>query len=146
MANDKELTLGIELFHKYRPKDIFQEVNKIDIGMTAVLNFVDEHSNVKSKEISDYMNVSSARMTKLLHKLETKDLIEKTTSTLDNRAVSIKLTNNGKEKINKLKLNKRKLIEQIIDDIGLDELEQHLKTMNKINNSIKEIHLDLFKD
>ena len=138
---EKDTELIVKLFLKHNPKRIFDDVTKIDVGIMSVLKYLDENSSSRSKDISDNLNVSSARMTVLLKKMEQKELIVKNSLKEDARVTIIDLTNNGRKVIKQLKENMYSNVSLLIDNLGMEKLIDFIEIIKTIETIIKNNHI-----
>ena len=147
MATEAEIQKAMDLFHTNNPNRIFEQIRKVDVGMVAVLKYLNQNKNgIKSKDISDYMKVSSARMAILLKKMESKNLIEKSTSKEDCRVTIVKLTEYGEEIVKQVRIHMEGIAEKIVDELGIEELERIFEGLNKIKKLMKDNTIDILKD
>lgn len=138
--NKREQALNVmKKLRECKPTHIFKNVSDMDTGMTFVLIFLSENSgDVYASTISENMNISRARVTVLLKKMESKGLIEKNVSNLDARIEVIKTTEYGKEQSNLLKEKALSNIIKVIDEVGFNELNQFLSTAGRIKDILEE--------
>lgn len=147
MAKPEEIEKILSLFEIFKPNHCFEEIQKTDMGMFAVLKYLREQKKpVKSKEISDGMQVSSARMAILLKKLEAKNLIEKSHSQKDKRITLVELTEEGFLIDEKIRSHIYQMAEQMIDEIGIEELEKTFINLQKIHFSMIDLSITIFDD
>lgn len=139
MANFDDIIIIKKKIENY-PKD----TNGI-MGTLAVIKYLYHiETKVTSKQISDELNVSSARMTILLKKLEKDNIIVKEKSEEDARAINIKLTKHGLNKAEEFTNSMNTCIEKLLDTFGLEELIDLLNKMSIFKNVFKEnLKLDL---
>ncbi|MFI3207225.1 MAG: MarR family winged helix-turn-helix transcriptional regulator [Clostridia bacterium] len=139
MANKKDIELVLDLLHQNRPTQSYENLTKNEMGIMGVIKFLhDSGDEVKSKDISDYLKVSSARMAVILKKLELKDLIKKSTSVTDARVTVVKLSTKGKMLASSTEMRLQKSAENLIDEFGMDYLLTLLKDMNKFKNIMEK--------
>lgn len=120
-----------------RPQIFFDKINDVDRGTQFVLGYLDHHNEeVISSNLSNALNVSTARMAKLLNNMEKKGLIKKYTSPLDARKTVVELTNKGKEITSKHKEELIEITMKVIEDVGYDELKEFIRISYKIKESI----------
>ena len=144
MAKKEEVDMFVKLMEKNRPYHVFEEMEKYDTGMLAVLKYLNENEYaVKSKDINNALRLSSARMAVILKNLEKKGLIIKINSKLDARVISIQLSSYGKEVANTIKNNVRITTEKILDEFGIEYLNKLFEDMEKIKKIIKNHMEDL---
>lgn len=141
MAKKEDVLKAIALLHENHPRRTFDELNKDKMGYLAVIHFLrNVDRQVTSKEISDCLHVSSARMTVILKKLQKEEVITKEKSTEDARALIVTFTEKGKERAVLLHQKRYELVESIVDEFGIDEIENLFYKLTKIHN-IMENHI-----
>ncbi len=139
MASEEELQIVLKLLDDNRPQNVFDDMKKMDHGILAVIRYLHLNNNeVKSKDISDFLVISSARMAKLLQKMEKKNIIIKYDSTSDARITLIKLTNFGNDLAERIAYQFRTSAEKLADNFGIERLTNMFKEMNDFKNIIKE--------
>ena len=139
MAKREDVLKAMELVRKNRPEKSLEYMGKGLMGIFAVLHYLSEIKQaVTSKDISDALGVSSARMTVVLKKLESKKLIVKTHSTTDARALVITLTDKGASVAQELEQKRYECIETLVDEIGIGELTRVFETLNRMKMLIHE--------
>lgn len=80
----------------------YQQLSKMVRGELFVLNYLATHETaIHPKELSKKMAVSTARITSLLHHMEEKGLIARSSDLSDNRQIFVRLTENGVNAIQK---------------------------------------------
>lgn len=143
MATNEEVNLVLDILFKNRPQKVFDKMEKFDHGIFAVVKYLyTTNGEVKSKDISDFLVISSARMAKLLQKLENKLLVEKYSSSSDARITLVKLTNEGRELAIKMEEYGKLLAQHIIDDFGIERLNNmffELSEFKQIMMTVKKI-------
>ncbi len=138
MATKEEINYAVELFHKNRPQNIFKEMGEKDKGILAVLDYLSTHDGeVKSKDISESMHISSARMAVLLKTMEKKGLIVKSNSVQDRRATIVSLSQKGKEHILFFERQFKEATGQIIDEFGMEKLISLFEDFGKIRTIMR---------
>ncbi len=131
----------MDLFERSKPEKAFKEVVKQKEGLLAVMAFLYHHDPnypVSSKEISQHMNVSSARMTVILQKLEQKECIKKNKSTKDTRGIDVMLTEKGLKIITEMEDKKYLSFEKIVDEIGFSSLKEMFQKLEAIKKILGE--------
>lgn len=117
---------------------------KISQGDSFVLNYLYTH-NCKAypKEISEAMAVSTARVAKILGKLNSQGLILRKCDDKDNRKVIIVLTSKGVEKVAEFRKNAIKKLEVVLSALDEEEIEEFMRIRKKLNSALLE-NIDKF--
>lgn len=132
-------------------RKIFEEthdgLNVGKMGTLAILKYLYVSKiEVTSKQLSDILKVSSARMTVLLKKLEEDGLIIKTNSKHDARAINITLTEVGYDKSKEMELKFVQCINNLLDLFGYERLTNLLRDMQKLRVVFKDAMNNEFKE
>ena len=146
MATKQEISKMIDLLECNKRNESFAKLQHIKQGMEGVLRILSNNDKpIKSKEISDELCISTARMAVLLKKMEHKGLITKETSISDARNTMVSLTKAGKKEITSIKEGFLKVASKIHDEIGYENMEMVFSVLDKIDEIIantKEIRVD----
>lgn len=135
MIQKEEVVAAMELFEKNRPEKALGHINQTRMGVWAVIEYLHTvEQPVTSKEISDTMKVSSARMTVLLKKMEREGLLKKEHSTTDARSILVSLTEKGYEKAVDIERRRYACMEEILEEYTLQELELLFQQLGKIHS------------
>ncbi|MFI3176628.1 MAG: MarR family winged helix-turn-helix transcriptional regulator [Eubacteriales bacterium] len=147
MATKEEIREGMRLFHENRPHHAFDEMREHESGTIAVLKFLSEQeTNVKSKDISSALGISTARMAVLLKKMERKGFIIKTNSQVDGRITIVSLSEQGHRIMNTIHQQMECSIEKLVDQFGLDKIRDVFQCMNEFKGIIHEGMHDNIRD
>lgn len=150
MAKKEDVLLAMELIHESRPKEIFNEFNKLNFGILAVMKYLQDaeevDKEVNSVDISKFLGISSARMTVLLKKLEKQGMVIKTNSKNDARAKIIQLSEEGRERATFYKEKAYKIAEKIVDEFGMEEFIKLMENLNKFKKIMDEDRESIIKD
>ncbi len=134
MIDEKDKEVVLKKF-----QSSFDETNKGLLGTLSVIKYLyNNNCEVCSKEISDKLNVSSARMTILLKKLEKENIIIKEQSKNDARSINIKLTEYGIKKSRQMEESFHIAIEKLLDIYSVDQLCDLLDNLVILRNVLKE--------
>lgn len=129
----EELLLGI---NNEITRKIVTTLEKGYKGLYVILKVIkDQNGEVIAGDISNKLNISTARVAVALKTLERKKYITKYKSLTDLRKTVVTLTPLGKEvlKIREEEINS--LIEALLKDLTDEEIEQLIKIINKIKMS-----------
>lgn len=136
MATEQEIEYVYSRFITKEPTEFLERINDTNAGIGAVLKILDAATTeVSAGDLAQKMKVSTARIAVLLNKMSAKNLIERRSSSLDGRKVIVKLTEIGEKEIGKAKASITKLIEMIIDEIGMEKV----KTFIEISETIQKL-------
>jgi len=151
--NNKDLSeeILITLRKIARAMSIYSKSLDKHYGLTSpqllILHELFQSDQIAIGEIARKISLSQATVTDIIDRLEIKDLITRTKSSLDRRRVLIKITSNGKDIINKKPSLLQKDFLAKFDE--LQKWEQHLllssvervasmmKTKSYLKNSVK---------
>jgi len=126
--NDLSEEILVTLRQIVRAMSIYSKSLDKHFGLTysqlLILHELFQSDQIAIGEIARKISLSQATVTDIIDRLEIKDLITRTKSSLDRRQVLIKITSNGKDIINK----KPSLLQKefLIEFDKLQKWEQHL--------------------
>lgn len=120
--------------------EVFSKVDEINKGMGCVLFYLkqNESRDVCAGELAERIKVSPARITKILKKLESENLIAKCFSITDKRQVCVRITKEGSQKVSNLYEEILKYFEFLIDEIGEEELNVFFATAQNLRDITKK--------
>lgn len=89
--------------------------------------------------ISEDLNISTARVAASLNSLESKNYISREIAKDDRRKIIIKLTNKGKDKANCLKEERLRYIGKILSEFEESEVKEIIRLVNKLDFILENI-------
>lgn len=147
MATREEIEKIALLLDESHPSKFVKKHNETNAGIGAVLRFLFESGRpMTAGSISQFMNVSTARVAVLLKKMETRGFICRQAGTEDARTVVVSLTATGLEKATKLRENMYRDIGILIDTIGMDRLIEYTNISREIRSVMKGPPPDIIGD
>ncbi len=133
MATKEQVKSIIKMMHQHGRVEAEHQMNRMNMGIFAVLVYLSENNNqAKSKNISEALGVSTARMAKIVSKIESKGLVERKEDEADARITIVKLTDKGVMMTNKVKEHHAKIIGITIDEFGYDGLLDFLDKLKRL--------------
>lgn len=100
--------------------------------MLTYLCFIED--GITAGKLCEKLNVSSARIAKILNSLEGKQYIIRKTDDNDKRKTIVVVTDLAKEKMFELKEQTINRIKCIIDELGQDDFREFMRITNRINS------------
>lgn len=102
-------------------------------GELFVLNYLATHETaIHPKELSKKMAVSTARITSLLHHMEEKGLIARSSDLSDNRQIFVRLTGNGVTAIQKTRAEVISRVSSLLEALGPEDAREYIRIQEKI--------------
>lgn len=138
MATREEIEKIALLMEESHPSKFVKRHNETNAGIGAVLRFLAYSGQpMTAGSISQFMNVSTARVAVLLKKMETKGFIVRQAGTADARTVVVSLTPSGAEAAQRLRESLYRDIGILIDIIGMDRLIEYTNISKEIRSVMK---------
>lgn len=134
-------SLAVQLFEKIVTieHDNFTVLDKRTRGETfALLCLKKRGGSAFSKELSNDMNVSTARTAAIINSLEQKELVKREPYPKDGRKTIIRLLPRGEERFSEVK---RKLILSLTDlfrQLGPDDANEYVRLQIRLSEIIRE--------
>ncbi len=126
-------------FRTCTPQKIFSHVEETKRGMGFILLMLENPDReIVAGDISEEMNVSTARVAALLKKMEQNGLITRENSDSDARRTVVKITPKGKETILEKRAEFLKKTELLIEKVGISDLEEFIRISRKIRDVLDE--------
>ena len=109
-------------------------------GMSKILyTLYSSNEKYSLSDFSNILNVSCARVTNLVKKLEKGNLVYREKNKQDNRTTYIFLTKEGEE-FTKKKINSVvNIISKLIDEVGEDKFKEYLETTKEMKEKLQII-------
>ncbi|MBQ6270237.1 MAG: winged helix-turn-helix transcriptional regulator [Clostridiales bacterium] len=140
MASDKEVIALLQEFSSIHPLEFLQKLDVQSMGISNVLCFLmcADHE-VTAGEISDYMNVSTARVAVLLKKMSDKGLIEKHADPSDARRVMVAITDSGKALFEEQQREILLYSGAVVDHFGVDKIKEFIESCRQIREIVDKV-------
>lgn len=115
--------------------EALNDFNKGEIGVLSYLAF--DKDEVTAGELSEKLNVSTARIASVLNSLETKNFIKREESLTDKRKTLVKITPEGESLAYKTKEQIINKIVIIIQKLGYNKMLEYVKIASEIKQILK---------
>ena len=116
--------------------EILNEFNRGEIGVLGYLAF--EKDEATAGELSENLNVTTARIASILNSLEAKDYIKRTEDNKDKRKTLVVVTKKGKALAKKAKKEVIDKITKVIEEIGEKEAKEYIRITLKIREILNK--------
>lgn len=129
-----------------RPKGRPPQMDFYESGMIFVLNFLydNKEKEIIAGDIAKKLDVSTARVAKLLSKLTLKELIYTYPLESDKRKTVVCLTEKGKLHTQRKRKEHDDKISNLIDKVGIEDMETFVNISEKIIKAFEEDRRDSF--
>ena len=111
---------------------MLDEFNCGEIGVLSMLAF--DQNPVTAGELSEKLNVTTARIARILNSLESKQYIRRKNDRTDRRKIFVTITKKGKELADSTKKEIMDKIVQVIQEVGYDEIQTYISIVLKIRS------------
>lgn len=140
MAKEQEVLSLLNEFNSIQPLAFLQHIDMTSMGIGNVLGFLCASGReVTAGEISDYMNVSTARVAVLLKKMSEKDLIKRRTDPSDKRKVMVSITSKGVQAFEEKKKEILLYAGAIVDHFGKEKVEDFIGSCRSIRDIVDQV-------
>lgn len=113
--------------------DAFQALQKKLKGENILLARLYETGGKSTPgALAEFLDVTAARVTAIIHALEHKDLVERLSSGADKRRVIVQITEKGKTVVEGIRTEALRHSEMLMEKIGESDTHEFLRIMNKI--------------
>jgi len=126
----------IKAYRRLSQQNISSIVPDITVDQALILIIIDREDKTQS-EIADLVFKDYASMTRIIKLMINKNYLTKTIDDADKRKAELKITQSGKEIIEKLNPVIKKNREIALNTLSEQELKQLFKLLNKITQNCK---------
>lgn len=137
----KEIEKLAEDFIQTRPPHFLREINDTNAGIGLVLKLLhtSPSGRLTAGDISEAMDVSTARVAVLLKKMEKKGLIVKETDKSDARVTIVCLSEQGENKVSEMKRDAIERISIVIDKLGEEKFKQFVALSAEVHKAMHDV-------
>lgn len=129
-----EFHRNMSLMKKAKIEDRFQRGTR---GEHFILHFLAQsEGDVLPSQISDEMDISSARIAVALNKLEHKGLINRRIDKVDRRRILVELTPEGKDAAEEMERMMIGDIARLLELLGEEDAQEMIRIMSKLANAV----------
>lgn len=115
-----------------------KKINDSMQGESFVLFYISDKENVTPSDISNEMNISSARIAATLKSLENKGFIKRRIDVEDRRRILIDITAEGKEQVAKHNEMVMNTITNMLKFLGEEDAKEFLRILKKLSTRVPE--------
>lgn len=138
MVTKEEAAELLKRMSDSRPKKLFKNFDKTNAGIGCVMNCLFEtEKSVSAGEISQFMNVSTARVAVLLRKMTEKGLIDRTGDPDDARKSMISLSEKGREIMEKHRESFLVFFSSVIERMGKERFEEFISMSEELRDALE---------
>ena len=149
MARDREEELElyahdvgtniIQIMRKLRsPGSAFKEELELSMPQTMLLAELNETGTASMSELSNRLKITPGVTTRMVDRLLEKGLVERERDQVDRRMVRVSPSKRGREYAEKMAGYYREKIKAIFRGVSMDEREEFLMFLQKINQQLEE--------
>lgn len=144
MATDQQIEYVLRHLQTDHPSALFQRMRDTGAGLAAVLRILEEApGEVTSGQISEAMQVSTARVAVLLKKMAARGLIAKYADPRDARVTMVRLSPAGKDLVRQMKQDLYTQVGSVIDRLGMEKIQVFLSISQEIQAALSPPKLNL---
>ncbi len=137
MASEKQVEMVLDHLQAVHPAKFFKTINEGNAGVGAVLRYLhNSPKNVTAGNISEYMQVSTARVAVLLKKMNAQGLIVKESDATDARLTIVHISEKGEEKYQQVRSEIYGQVSEVIDKIGMEKMMEFITIANEFKTTV----------
>lgn len=110
---------------------------KITIPQFMTLDILDFYKTIKMKDIAKILNISLPATTGLVGRLHKIGMIKRIYDKKDRRVIYISLTPRGNQAVKKVRIDRKKMIENLFSKLTEKERENYLKILRKLKKVVE---------
>ena len=120
------------------PRSCYSKLEATQRGFGFILDYLEQaEGEVVAGDLAKKLNVSTARITALLKKLEKNGFITRRTSSKDARRIIIEITPAGIAFVDNLREQTLSKVAQMLDRVGKENIETYIKISQQIKEAME---------
>ena len=120
------------------PRSCSSKLAATQRGYGFILDYLEQTGGeMSTKDFAEKLNVSPARITALLKKMERNGFITRRTSSSDARRITIEITPAGIAFVDNLREQTLSKVERLLDQISKEDLETYIKITQQIREAME---------
>ena len=120
------------------PRSCSSKLAATQRGYGFILDYLEQTGGeMSTKDFAEKLNVSPARITALLKKMERNGFITRRTSSSDARRITIEITPAGIAFVDNMREQTLSKVERLLDQISKEDLETYIKISQQIREAME---------
>ncbi|AMR52367.1 MarR family transcriptional regulator [Bacillus velezensis] len=111
-------------------------ISQSRLELLAVLFYVDE---ISQSDLQKKVNIDGAAVTRHLKQLEAKEMVTRRRKPEDNRIILVRLTDQGRERIEASKKEKERFIKEMLAGVSAEERSMLKNVLSQMQNNIENM-------
>lgn len=117
----------------------FEECTGISQSRLELLTMLYQVDEISQSDLQKKVNIDGAAITRHVKQLENKGMVSRRRKPEDNRITLVKLSNQGRERIESYKKEKERFMEEMLVNISEEERNVLLHLLSKMKKNIENI-------
>lgn len=144
MATKEQVQMILQYLEETHPAKFYKALNEENAGIGAVLRCLHESKGpVTAGDISEFMQVSTARVAALLKKMAAQGLVTKECDAADARFTIVRISPKGEEKIEQIHDTICRQVSAVIDRVGMEKMMEYISISEQIRAAVAPPDLNL---
>lgn len=117
----------------------FEECTGVSQSRLELLTLLYQVDEISQSDLQKKVNIDGAAITRHVKQLETKGMVSRRRKPEDNRITLVKLSNQGRERIESYKKEKERFMEEMLVNISTEERNVLLHLLSQMKKNIENI-------
>lgn len=117
----------------------FEECTGVSQSRLELLTLLYQVNEISQSDLQKKVNIDGAAITRHVKQLETKRMVSRRRKPEDNRITLVKLSNQGRERIESYKKEKERFMEEMLVNISTEERNVLLHLLSQMKKNIENI-------
>lgn len=117
----------------------FEECTGISQSRLELLTLLYQVDEISQSDLQKKVNIDGAAITRHVKQLENKGMVSRRRKPEDNRITLVKLSNQGRERIESYKKEKERFMEEMLVNISTEERNVLLHLLSQMKKNIENI-------
>ncbi|WP_449622744.1 MarR family winged helix-turn-helix transcriptional regulator [Robertmurraya sp. Marseille-Q9965] len=116
----------------------YTEGSPYSISEAMILYEINQRKECTATDLSEFFNFDKGYVSRMIHKLSRRKLIERLSDTLDKRKKYLHITEDGKKVLKELSDNASNDVRRMIEKIDLSKVDSLIQSMEEIEKILSE--------
>lgn len=139
MASREDAQEFLNKLYSCIPRSFYDRLQATQRGFGFILSYLEQaDGEVIAGDLSEKLNVSTARIAALLKKMERSGYIKRNSSSEDGRRTVVEITSSGIAHVDDMREQTLSKVEKLLDSVNKEDLDNYIRISNIIREAMEE--------
>lgn len=139
MASREDAQEFLNKLYSCIPRSFYDRLQATQRGFGFILSYLEQaDGEVIAGDLSEKLNVSTARIAALLKKMERSGYIKRNSSSEDGRRTVVEITSSGIAHVDDMREQTLSKVKKLLDSVNKEDLDNYIRISNIIREAMEE--------